>query len=367
MERKLASIQIIDALEPIPDADRIVRAKVMGWNVVVRKGEFKEGDRCVFFEIDAVLRAGDPWAEFMRPRKFRVKTCKLRGALSQGLALPIGILPEKLLVACTVEDTSPSYTNVASTEFVAENPREYAVGTDVAHILGVKKHIVPEHYGGAKMGTSAGSFPSHLAHRTDEIRIQSALEVLEELKGNPFYVAVKCDGTSGTFVHDGVEFYACSRNFRKKQDDTNVYWQVVRRYNLREKLKEVPFFVVQGEICGPGIQANRLMLKEIDLFVFDVYDSKAGRYLDYHEFIEFCKDHELQTVPIERVVEGDELKSFDHSLGAWLERARGKYEGTRRNREGIVVRPLTGMHSQTLEGRLSFKVINNDFLLKDEK
>jgi hypothetical protein len=33
-----------------------------------------------------------PWAEFMRPRGWRVRTLRLRGVLSQGLALPLAIL-----------------------------------------------------------------------------------------------------------------------------------------------------------------------------------------------------------------------------------------------------------------------------------
>ncbi len=36
MERKLASIRTIDALFPIEGADQIVRARVMGWDVVIR-------------------------------------------------------------------------------------------------------------------------------------------------------------------------------------------------------------------------------------------------------------------------------------------------------------------------------------------
>src|SRR5438876_467599 len=81
-----------EALEPIKDADNIVKARVMGWDVVVKKGEFAPGDLCVFFEIDCLLPEGRGWAEFMRPRGFRVKTAKLRGVLSQGLALPVSIL-----------------------------------------------------------------------------------------------------------------------------------------------------------------------------------------------------------------------------------------------------------------------------------
>ena len=92
MERKLVSIQVVERVAPIEGADQIEQARVMGWTVVVKKGEFSPGDRCVFFEIDSVLPDGAPWAEFMRPRGFRVRTLKLRGVLSQGLALPVSIL-----------------------------------------------------------------------------------------------------------------------------------------------------------------------------------------------------------------------------------------------------------------------------------
>src|SRR5262249_25159025 len=92
MERKLVSIQVVESVAPIEGADQIEQARVMGWTVVVKKGEFRPGDRCVFFEIDSVLPDGAAWSEFMRPRGFRVRTLKLRGVLSQGLALPSDIL-----------------------------------------------------------------------------------------------------------------------------------------------------------------------------------------------------------------------------------------------------------------------------------
>ena len=71
-------------------------------------------------------------------------------------------------------------------------------------------------------------------------------------------------------------------------------------------------------------------------------------------------------MPVERVVRGAEAKTFEHSLENYLAIAQGLYPGTRNNKEGIVVRPLIGRRSEILAGRLSFKVINNDFLLKDE-
>ena len=68
MERRLVSIQTIEAIAPITGADNIEQARVMGWTVVVKKGEFVSGAPCVFFEIDSVLPDGPPWAEFMRKR-----------------------------------------------------------------------------------------------------------------------------------------------------------------------------------------------------------------------------------------------------------------------------------------------------------
>ena len=45
--RKLATIQTIADLRPIPNADNIEVAQVLGWECVVRKGMFKKGDLCV--------------------------------------------------------------------------------------------------------------------------------------------------------------------------------------------------------------------------------------------------------------------------------------------------------------------------------
>ena len=53
--RQLASIQRIKALEPIENADAIVRATVLGWQLVVKKGEFQVGDLCIYCEIDCLM------------------------------------------------------------------------------------------------------------------------------------------------------------------------------------------------------------------------------------------------------------------------------------------------------------------------
>ena len=99
-KRKLVSIQTIDDIQPIENADNIEVALVGGWNIVIRKGEFKKGDKAFYFEIDSMLPLEDERFSFLEPRGkkeqngilyHRLKTAKLRGQISQGLLFPLNI------------------------------------------------------------------------------------------------------------------------------------------------------------------------------------------------------------------------------------------------------------------------------------
>lgn len=356
MQRKLASIQVIESISPIAGADNIEQARVLGWTVVVKKNEFAPGDKCVFFEIDALLPNGASWAEFMRSRNFRIKTVRLRGVLSQGLALP-------LFSFCDGGNhDGAKFDTCCTTKFTALD-----VDTDVTEMLGITKYEAPEYSSGGPNRVKANGgipFPARVP-KTDEIRLQSVLGVLDELRGKPFVVTTKLDGCSATFVRDlDGTLVVASRKWSQPYDTDNAWWKVAERYNLAERLPVG--FALQGELCGPGIQQNRLMLREHDVFMFNAYDVVNGRYLDHVEFVELCERVGVKTVPIDMVVQGADADSFEHTLDGWLERAKGIYTSTKNRREGIVVRPLTETYSPRLKGRLSFKVISNEFLLNDE-
>ncbi|HEX9996676.1 MAG TPA: RNA ligase family protein, partial [Abditibacterium sp.] len=155
------------------------------------------------------------------------------------------------------------------------------------------------------------------------------------------------------------EFHACSRNQSVKEGD-NFYWRVARKYDLEAILRRFPHLAIQGEVCGPGIQKNRLGLKELALFVFNVYDIENARYLDAEKARLWVQENGL--TPVEVVEKGD---CFAHSQESLLALAEGKYASTSNEREGIVIRPLQETVSVALVGRLSFKAISNRFLLKD--
>lgn len=356
----------------------------LGWQCVTKKGEFKVGDIFCYFEIDSILPDKD-WSKFMEPKKFRVKSIRLKKELSQGLALPLSILNDVM------------------------EPKKIAklkVGDEVTQILGVTKYEIQDRHSRGSNKTwapTAAAFPRFIP-KTDEIRLQSALGVLEEIKGRPFYITLKYDGTSATYAKHEGKFWACSRNravkrnvvelfynqifaklcrnkltrlllplwtlvFRfwekflplpqQKNEEENPWWAMADKYNLKKILPEG--FAIQGEICGPAIQGNKLELKEKDLFVFNVFDIVNQRYLNYQEFIEFCEKYGLKDVKVLKIVDDN---SFELSLNNLLEFAKGKYPNTKNHREGIVLRPLEEAYSECLKGRLSFKVINNEFLLK---
>jgi len=100
-ERKLASIQKIVSISPIEGADAIEVARVLNWDIVVKKGEFSVGDLATYFEIDSFIPTA--LAPFLtKPGHFpktynsaegeKLRTIRLRGALSQGLLLPLSAI-----------------------------------------------------------------------------------------------------------------------------------------------------------------------------------------------------------------------------------------------------------------------------------
>ena len=102
--RKLASLVVIDSINPIPKADAIEVARIGGWAVVVKKGEFAAGEQALYIEIDAFLPDGQPAWQFLvdkQGRTFegvvghRLRTVKLRGQVSQGFIVPISALPQQ--------------------------------------------------------------------------------------------------------------------------------------------------------------------------------------------------------------------------------------------------------------------------------
>ena len=257
---------------------------------------------------------------------------KFRGQISQGLVQPLEILPEG----------------------------KYEIGDDVTELLGIRKWEIEERV--SNDGTVIAEFPSEIS-KTDELRVQSYPELIEEFKSvKGYYISTKMDGCSVTMYKSGDHFGVCGRNYEYADDDKCDMWKYAHEHRIEERLKEnnLDDIAIQGEFCGPGIQKNRLNLKTREWYVFTVTDMKTNTRLSMYKTEEICKLLGLNMVPVEEVEEEFKYKNVDELL----ERAKGKY-ASGRNKEGIVIRPVETVYSNTIAGPLSMKVINNDYLLKE--
>jgi len=210
-----------------------------------------------------------------------------------------------------------------------------------------------------------GNFPAFL-HKTDEIRLQSVPEVLDEAiaKGLVLIGTLKMDGTSFTAYRRDADFGVCSRNLDLKETEDNAHWKIARKLKLEEILRSEPHnLCIQGEMVGPGIQGNKMGFKEIDLYLFNLFDIDAGKYLGHFELREFCTKHGLKIVPM---VHGNYDLAMNPAVDVktMLEFASNMDYDSGAAAEGIVWRSACESYSEVLKGRMSFKTISNRFLEK---
>lgn len=348
--RKLASVQKVKEIIPIEGADRIELAKVEGWQCVVNKGKFRAGDIGVYFEIDSFLPV-KPEYEFLHRNSykksdilgegFRLKTQTFRGAISQGLLLPLSEVPD--LKGKTLH-----------------------IGDDVTELLGVKEYVVPEMATGS--GTAIGDRPSFIP-KSDETRIQVLGEaVIKEFHGKEYYISSKMDGSSHSIGigADGV-FHVTGHNYEYKDDGKSGFYELVKERGLEEKLRRfkdrygIKEISVSGEFCGPGIQSNRIGLVKPEWYIFTVKADGQRFGLKAMEDVSEALDN--PTVPIEEI--GDGFDVIYPTVEAVLARADGSYS-TGRRKEGIVIRPTEPVYSDVVKGWLSVKAVSNKYLLKQK-
>lgn len=334
MERKLASIRKITDIEPIPYSDFIEVVSVGGWNVVTKKGEFNIGDLCVYCEIDSFLPIL-PQYEFLRKSSykklltgeegFRLKTIKLRGQVSQGLVLPLNVLPEG---------------------------RELYEGMDVTEILCITKYEPP--VPASLAGKAKGFFPSFL-HKTDEERVQNLATEYPFDPNKKYYVTEKLDGSSATFYFKNGEFGVCSRNLELLETPDNTFWKVARELKIEEKLGTLDVNIcLQGELIGEGVQGNPYKLSGQTVRFFNAYNIDNNTFLTLTEFKKLMNELSLEMVPVL-----DEDFILPQTIDGMLNYAEDKSKlNSQFDREGVVVRS----HDKTV----SFKAISNKFLLNEK-
>ena len=337
--RKLASVQIITSINPYNEKATDQMATVLGWKVFVQKDQFKVGEKVIFFEIDSVLPAKAKWTSRIKPKHLHIQTQKRFNEISQGFVMKLDTLKRVKNFKMNLDDLEE--------------------GFDLTEILEVKKY---DENSEEAIKEKEKQFPSQLIEKSDEIRVQSNLNYIDLFKGKEFYSSLKYDGSSGTYlIEPGTnKFKVCSRNYALSEDDKNIYNEIAVKYDIKNKLlKFEGMYAIQGEVYGPKVAKNPLNVPDLKIAVFTIKNIKNNNYLDFDEMVKVCKEMDLPMVEV--IEEG----MFNYkTVEELLAKSKGNYPGTDHPREGLVYRLKKDWNKDGK--RLSFKVINDDYLIKSK-
>lgn len=327
-ERRMATVRMVGSVNPIEGADRIERVTVDGWDVVMAKGEFHEGDWCIFMEPDTFMPIENPKFSFLAERGTKemeidgrtvvghvLRTVKLRGVYSAGILFRIpDLLPD------VPESAWPTLCERR---------------VNVSGMCGVREYVPVTSSGTMEF---LGKYDSYVAPRTDAERVQNvSQEAFELLKLTEHYANVKVDGTSATIVMDPrdrvLKVFSHNNRLDTERGMGKAMLAMAEEQGIAAYCCEHPGITLQFEFAGEKIGGNRLGLKGRRCFVFSAYDIANRRYLDPYELLRGTVA-ERSLTPLEDV----DLSRFDGpaDLLAYADGMVGRITKGRHD-EGVVI------------------------------
>jgi hypothetical protein len=399
--RKVAYIATISKIENIEGKDRIkyISLKDLGWQVI-GSSELSEGEKIIYIEYDSIISEGPEWAEFLRKRcysskykGFKISAMRMAGLVSYGLILTpkdIGFTDSNFIYLPDGHDLSSMIGAKA-----IDDAEEFEVHQKQAEPTKFQKFIKKHLYFIWKKfyrKPESNAFPSGDAIKTDETRLQTLTRLFgPDYKGTKLYVTEKIDGMSVTLAYNKGRFKISSRNVCQynqpikkaikelvlanvpKLGKSNQFIEIACKTNIAKEMFDYCNFIkkncltVQGELVGPAIQKNKLKLKELDIFIFNIFDPESRRYYNYKYLKNFCYGAKIKQVPLK------ELTTFKWNNMAEIEEyvkepmSNSAYPDDQ-PREGLVFRKYDDSDflpeaEKEMNGCFSFKVINPSFIL----
>lgn len=406
--RDLASICTIEKVWPLEGKDKVQGAgfKENAYEVVVSK-DIQPDMLVAFIQEGAVLPVCETW-EWLRKRCYRdnlngkegflIKPQKFSGIKSWGLAVPLNELglDESVIKKFKAGDDISDLLGIWKYE-PAEDASPTKGESKKAYPKWVKfclGHTVTRWIGRIwqkRHQNSGGSFPSELISKSDETTIQSMKGALEKFAEDQVVVTAKMEGQSFTvipvFSKRGfivkkkavVGAYVCSRNNAYKLEDKSLFWDMMRKYDIVKKMKELwttehKAVILQGEQVGPSIQGNIYDFKQNHWYLFAAKDYDSLKQVTYEEQVKIADKFGMRTVPllwtgklneimpnIDAAVSFAEKASWEpidgDKIHSWLNlEDKGKLWTDFMQHEGIVVR--TSSFDKDNNIGVSFKVKN---------
>ena len=302
----LAVISKIQSITPIEGKDRIVLAKVENYDTIIQKDEFKVGDTVIYVFYDSIL-PDKPEFEFLRKRCWsekwqghRIRPMKMGGVVSEGLVLPMSVLPErkkpyKLGDIVTDELGIRLYDPEAQLENDGKRKGNWFL--DIMMKYRWFRTIYNKYF---RKRASHDGYPAWV-DKSDEENIEKIWDKISEHPETEYILSEKMEGQAASFTIDKKgKFKVYSHNFNVLAGN---WVDVAKIYGLQDKmkkwlkLKNWDKFCLQGEVCGPGIQGNIYGFTTLKLFLYGGFHGDHTR-LTMQELVDFSYANDVPTVPV---------------------------------------------------------------------
>lgn len=317
----------LGAVEHHPNADALDITRIHGgYPVIMRRGEYSEGDLAVYVPVDSVVPVADPRWSFLEG-KSRIRAKKLRGVFSMGLL-----------------------TQALST---------WVEGQDVAEMMGITKYEPPAPgvQGAPHQHNYAddAEAPSGVPCYTDIEGLRRYGNIL--VPGEEVIITEKIHGENMRAFHDGVTLHVGSRT-RWKKPGCGGWWRAAETAGLEARLAGTSlawFGESHGYTGGYPYGTGR----NATFRAFDAYDVSAGSFVDYGVFAATAAELGIDTAPVLYRGPWDAAKAYELAEG-------NSTMDPSHVREGIVVRPVFERWNERF-GRVILKLHGEGFLLAQGK
>jgi RNA ligase (TIGR02306 family) len=322
---------------PDPEVRLLSIAKIRGteWQCVVKTSDMKDVKLGIYIPIDMQVPVVNNIFSFLDKQKtgklFRIKTIRLRQALSQGLLVP-----------------APEGANL---------------GDDVTDLYGITRWepVIPAHLAG-DMIRDPGNFQKYTSienwkNYPNIFTEDDTVKVTEKLHGTSCRIGWVNDGKV-----EGLTYFIGSHKTARNKNGSNLYSEISQKLEIEKKLFSLKEesgakinFIIFGEIYGSRVQDlvydckhNEQKFRIFDVVIDHVYQS--------WEFIEKVANIlNIETVPL--------LYRGKYDFDKIIKMRDGKTTLGSHVREGIVVTSDPECYHPEI-GRKILKFISDDYLLR---
>lgn len=352
MSTLIVEVCAVEEILKHPNADKVELVRVKNWLCVAPIGQFKAGDKCVYFPPDSVI--------------------------SEELAVRFGIDKYCAPLAKNADGSRPPGLRIRAARFRGEpsfgtiqnlDDPTWEVGRSLLEHYGVTKYEPPVKTSDGDAAPPVSAFHSY----SDIENLGNFPGVFED--GEEVTFEEKIHGTNtrmGLIFHEGEWQFMCGSNSirRKEFNDKgarSLYWSALSQQvqnlldDLAHKINGGGNVVLFGEIYGPGVQDMAYGMVNKGFRAFDI--AVNGKYLDYDEKAFHLDTHTIERAPFLYRGPFSMAKVREYTDGPTTlcppDKA-GKFAG----REGIVIRPVKERYSEKMPnfGRVILKSISVDYM-----